>query len=97
MFLYNTLTCIVIVFIDDILIYFISEEDHINHLRVVLQVLKDQQLFAKFNKCEFWLRSLDFVGHIVLSKGIKVDPNKKDVVKCCLRLNPLLILEVFWF
>ncbi|WMV58639.1 hypothetical protein MTR67_052024 [Solanum verrucosum] len=71
----------VIVFIDDILIYSRSEDDHTDHLRIVLQVLKDQQLFAKFSKYVFWLRSVAFLGHIVSAKGIEVDPKKKNVVK----------------
>ncbi|WMV50067.1 hypothetical protein MTR67_043452 [Solanum verrucosum] len=70
-----------IVFIDDILICSSSEDDHINHLRIVLQILKDQQLFAMFSKCEFWLRFIDFFGHTVSSKGIEVDPKKNDAVK----------------
>ncbi|KAH0736064.1 hypothetical protein KY285_011771 [Solanum tuberosum] len=71
----------VIVFIDDILVYSSSEDEHANHLRIVLRVLKDQQLFAKFSKCEFWLRSVAFIGHIVSDKGIEVDPQKTDAVK----------------
>mgnify|MGYP000125134224 FL=1 len=63
----------VIVFIDDILIYSRSEEEHATHLRVVLQTLKDCQLFAKFSKCEFWLQSVDFLGHVVSSEGIRMD------------------------
>jgi len=73
----------VIVFIDDILIYSRSENEHVDHLRIVLQVLKDQQLFAKFSKCEFLLRSIAFLGHIVSSKGIEVDPKKTDTVQSC--------------
>lgn len=68
----------VILFIDDILIYSRSENDH---LRIVLQVLKDQLLFAKFSKCEFLLRYVTFLYNIVTSKGIEVDPKKKDAVK----------------
>ena len=63
----------VIVFIDDILIYSRSEEEHASYLRVVLQTLKDRQLFAKFSKCEFWLQSIAFLGHIIYSEGIRVD------------------------
>ncbi|KAH0658050.1 hypothetical protein KY289_026798 [Solanum tuberosum] len=71
----------VIVFIDDILIYSRNEEEHASHLRVVLQTLTDRQLFAKFNKCEFWLQSVAFLGHIVTSEGIRVDSQKIEAVK----------------
>ncbi|KAH0773630.1 hypothetical protein KY290_010767 [Solanum tuberosum] len=64
----------VIVFIDDILIYSRSENEHMDHLWIVLQVFKDHQLYTKFSKCEFWLRSVAFLGHIVSRKGIEVDP-----------------------
>ncbi|WMV08849.1 hypothetical protein MTR67_002234 [Solanum verrucosum] len=70
----------VIVFIDDILIYSRSENEYINHLKIELQVPKDYQLFAKFSKCEFWLRSVAFLGHILSSRGIEVDPKKTDTV-----------------
>jgi len=70
-----------IVFINYILIYSRSEDDNINHLRIVLKFLKDNQIFTKFSKCEFWLRSVAFLGHIVSSKGIEVDPKKTDAVK----------------
>ena len=63
----------VIVFIDDILIYSTNKEEHASHLRIFLQTLKDRQLFAKFSKCEFWLQSVAFLGHIVSSKGIRID------------------------
>ncbi|KAH0697960.1 hypothetical protein KY289_015442 [Solanum tuberosum] len=82
----------VIVFIDDILIYSRSENDHMDHLRIVLQVLKDHQLFTKFSKCEFWLRSVAFLGHIVSSKGTEVDPKKTDSVKSWPR--PLLPTDI---
>ena len=71
----------IIVFIDDILIYSRSEEEHASHLRVVLQNLKDRQLFAKFNKCEFWLQSVGFFSHIVYSEGIRVDSQKIEAAK----------------
>ncbi|WMV58212.1 hypothetical protein MTR67_051597 [Solanum verrucosum] len=71
----------VIIFIDGILIYLRNEGDHVKHLRLVLQVLKDHQLYAKFSRCEFWLRSIAFLGHIVSSVGIKVDSKKIDTVK----------------
>ncbi|WMV59199.1 hypothetical protein MTR67_052584 [Solanum verrucosum] len=71
----------VIIFIDDILIYSRNEEEHATHLRVVLQTLKDRQLFAKFSKCEFWLQSVAVLGHIVYSEGIRMDSQKIEVVK----------------
>jgi hypothetical protein len=66
----------VVVFIDDILIYFKSEEEHAQHLRVILQRLRDHQLYAKFNKCAFWLKKVLFLGHIISADGIIVDPSK---------------------
>lgn len=71
----------VIVFIDDILVYSRSREDHANHLRAVLQTLHQRQLYAKFSKCEFWLESVAFLGHVVSSEGIQVDPQKIAAVK----------------
>ncbi|WMV33320.1 hypothetical protein MTR67_026705 [Solanum verrucosum] len=76
----------VIVFIDDILIFSRSDNENIDHLRIVLQILKDQQLYAKFSKCEFWLRSVAFLGHKVSSKGIEFDPKKTGAVKSWPRL-----------
>ena len=66
----------VIVFIDDILIYSKDEDQHAEHLRIVLQILKDQRLYAKFKKCEFWLDSVVFLGHIINGEGISVDTQK---------------------
>jgi len=66
----------VVVFIDDILVYSKSEEEHANHLHVVLQRLRDHQLYAKFSKCEFWLDSVKFLGHTISKDGIAVDPSK---------------------
>ncbi|WMV50008.1 hypothetical protein MTR67_043393 [Solanum verrucosum] len=77
----NYLDSFDIVFINDILTYSKSKDDHMNHLRIVLQVLKDHQLSAMFSKCKFWLRSVAFHGHIISSEGIEVDPNKIDAVK----------------
>ncbi|XP_043714705.1 uncharacterized protein LOC122663064 [Telopea speciosissima] len=70
----------VIVFIDDILIYSKSEEEHADHLRLVLQRLREKQLYAKFSKCEFWLQQVAFLGHLVSAKGIEVDPGKVKLV-----------------
>ena len=69
----------VVVFIDDILIYSKSEE-HELHLRTILGTLREHQLYAKFSKCEFWLKEVGFLGHIVSAGEIAVDPAKvKDV------------------
>ena len=64
----------VIVFIDDILIYSGSEEEHAEHLRIVLQTLREHWLYAKLSKCQFWLDSVAFLGHIVSAEGVSVDP-----------------------
>ena len=66
----------VIIYIADILVYSRNEEEHASHLRIVLQTLKDFQLFAKFSKCEFWLQSVAFLGHVVSNEGIRVDSQK---------------------
>jgi hypothetical protein len=66
----------VVVFIDDILIYFKSDSDHEEHLRLVLQKLRDNQLYAKYSKCEFWIDEVSFLGHIISNGGISVDPAK---------------------
>ena len=70
----------VIVFIDDILVYSRSEEEHAMHLRYVLQTLREHQLYAKFSKCEFWLDQVTFLGHVVSKDGIQVDPKKMEAV-----------------
>ena len=75
----NELDKFVVVFIDDILIYSKSEEEHKEHLRIVLNRLREHKLYAKFSKCAFWLVS--FLGHILSEKGVAVDPSKvKDVL-----------------
>ncbi|KAA3484226.1 reverse transcriptase [Gossypium australe] len=63
-------------FIDNILIYSRDESEHAEHLRIMLQTLRDKQLFAKFSKCEFWLREVGFLGHIISAEGIRVDQSK---------------------
>jgi hypothetical protein len=70
----------VVVFIDDILIYSKSQEEHVEHLRIVLSILRKHQLFAKFKKCEFWLDNVAFLGHVVTKEGIAVDPGKVEAV-----------------
>ena len=71
----------VIVFIDDILVYSKSREDHENHLCLVLELLKREQLYAKFSKCDFWIREVQFLGHVVNELGIHVDPAKIEAIK----------------
>ena len=70
----------VVVFVDDILIYSQSEEEDEDHLRVVLQLLRDHQLYTKFSKCKFWLTEVDFLGHVVSTLGMSVDPEKVEAV-----------------
>ena len=70
----------VVVFVDDILIYSQSKWEHEYHLRIVLQLLRDHQLYAKFSKCEFWLTEVRFLGHVVSASGVSVDPEKVEVV-----------------
>ena len=70
----------IIMFIDDILVYSQSEEDHAEHLRIVLTQLRDNQLYAKFSKCEFWLNKIPFLGHVLSGDGISVDPTKVQEV-----------------
>jgi hypothetical protein len=70
-----------VVFIDDILVFSRSEEEHEEHLRLVLQKLREHQLYAKFSKCAFWLKEVSFLGHIITDGGIAVDPSKvRDVL-----------------
>ena len=64
----------VVVFIDDILVYSKSMEEHVYHLRIVLQTLREHQLYAKFSKCEFWTESVAFLSNVVTIDGIQVDP-----------------------
>ena len=68
------------VFVDDILIYSQSEEEHEDHLRIALQALREHQLYAKFSKCEFWLTEVKFLGHVMSASGVSVDPKKVEAV-----------------
>ena len=68
------------VFIDDILVYSKDAQNHEQHLRIVLQILREKQLFAKLSKCDFWLKEVPFLGHIVSVEGIRVDPTKIEAV-----------------
>jgi hypothetical protein len=70
----------VVVFIDDILIFSKNEEEHDEQLRMLLQKLKENQLYAKLNKCEFWLKEVSFLCHVISEGGISIDPSKVKVV-----------------
>jgi hypothetical protein len=70
----NYLDNFVIVFLDDILIYCKSEEENEHHLRLVLQVLREHQLYAKLSKCSFYQKEIHYLGHIILEYDITVDP-----------------------
>ena len=70
----------VMVFVDDILIYSQSERKHEDHLRIVLQLLRDHQLYVKFSKCKFWLTEVKFLGHVVSASGVLVDPEKVEAL-----------------
>nr|GFB71755.1 putative reverse transcriptase domain-containing protein [Tanacetum cinerariifolium] len=70
-----------IVFIDDILIYSENKEEHGEPLKTILKLLKDENLYAKFSKCDFWLNSVQFLGHVIDSNGIHVDPAKIEAIK----------------
>ena len=70
----------VIVFIDDILVYSGSPKEHAEHLRTVLQILRERQLYAKFSNCQFWLDKVAFLGHVISAEGVSVDPKKIEAI-----------------
>ncbi len=70
----------VVVFIDDILVYSRNRNEHEEHLRVVLQILRERKLYAKFSKCEFWLDRVGFLGHVISGDGVSVDPTKIEAI-----------------
>jgi len=69
-----------VVFIDDILIYSRTREEHAEHLRTVLNILREKQLYAKLSKCDFWMSEIQFLGHVISAQGISVDSSKVEVV-----------------
>ena len=64
----------VVVYLDDILVFSKNEEEHAEHLRLVLEKLREHQLYAKFSKCEFWLPEVTYLGHVISKDGISVNP-----------------------
>jgi hypothetical protein len=73
----------VVVFIDDILVHSRSEEEHEEHLHLALQKLQENRLYAKLSKCEFWMKQVAFLGHVISKGGISVNPSKvQDVLSC---------------
>ena len=82
----------VVVFLDDILIYSKTEEEHAEHLRLVLETLREHQLYAKLSKCEFWLSEVAFLGHVVSAGGISVDPEKIQAILDW--LSPTNVFEI---
>ena len=85
----------VVVFVDEILIYSQSEWEHEYHLRIVLQLLRDHQLYAKFSKCEFWLTKVRFLGHVVSASGVLVDLEKVEAVMSWERPKSVLKVRSF--
>jgi hypothetical protein len=85
----------VVVFIEDILVFLKTMEEHEEHLWIVLQWLWEHQLYAKFNKCEFWIKEVPFLGHVISPEGITVDPGK--VKKVLDWKPPTSVLEVWSF
>ena len=85
----------VVVFVNDILIYSQSEVENEDHLRIVLQLLRDHQLYAKFSKCEFWLTEVGFLGHVVSASGMSVDPRKVEAVMSWEKLKSVFEIHSF--
>jgi hypothetical protein len=77
----NYLDKFVIVFLDDVLVYSKTEEEHEKHLRMVLQVLREHQLYAKLSKCSFYQRQIHYLGHLISEEGIVVDPGKVQAIR----------------
>jgi hypothetical protein len=86
----------VVVFIDDILIYSKSDSEHEEHLRMVLQKLWDNQLYAKYSKCEFWIDEVPFLGHIISNGGISVDPAKVREIVAWSIPSTVTKVQSFW-
>ena len=83
------------VFVDDILIYSQSEREHEDHLRIVLQLLRDHKMYAMFSKCEFWLTEVRFLGYVVSASGVSVDPKKVEAVMSWERSKSVFVIRNF--
>ena len=80
------------VFIDDILVYLKTKQEHAEHLRLVLHILREKKLYAKLSKCEFWMKKVKFLEHVVSQGGISIDPCKVEAVLNWER--PTIVTEV---
>lgn len=80
---YKYLDDFIIVFMNDILIYFDNEEDHERYIRTALEMLMKNKLYAKRNECDFWMKEVSFLSHFILNEGISIDPVKIEVVTRC--------------
>ena len=85
----------VVVFVDNILIYSQSEDKHEDHLLIVLQALRDHQLYAKFRKCEFWFTEVKFLSHVLSASSVSVDPEKVDAIMSWERLKSVFEIRSF--
>jgi hypothetical protein len=91
----NYLDKFVIVFLDDILVYFKSEEEHEHHLRLVLHVLREHHLYSKLSKCSFYQEKIHYLGHIISKQGIAVDPKNIEAIRGW--PTPTKVSEVIYF
>ncbi|XP_021723916.1 uncharacterized protein LOC110691303 [Chenopodium quinoa] len=85
----------VVMFVDDILVYSKNKDEHVEHLRAVLQTLRENKLYAKFSKCEFRLEKVAFLGHLVFKDGVEVDLTKIEAVKGWLSLKTVSDIRSF--
>ena len=86
----------IVVFVDNILIYSMFEEEHKDHLRIILQVLRGHQFYAKFRKCEFWLTEVKFLGHVESASSVLVDLKKVEVVMSWERQKSIFEIRSFF-
>ena len=82
-----------IMFIDDILVYFRTKDEHVENLRMVLEILRERQLYAKFSKCEFWLDKVIFLRHMITTEGVYMDLSK---IAAIVNWKPPTIVTKIW-